>query len=234
MPNIIRIRNLVKEADLSGVTFPIDKQTYTENAKRIDISDLKDYILSGFTGGNSGGTSGTSGVDGIDGQDGDTGTSGTSGQSPCLVLTSNSIRIIIIAATTTTTTTLATTTTTTTATPVTTTTTTVAPVTTTTTTAATTTTTTTAGTTTTTTTAATTTTTTLATYYFRAREYSCDVCTPISGEVEYWSHSDLVTGYYSFSGIGGYQITSYGGTGSGFEFPCELCSYTSDCPCPAP
>ena len=44
MPNIVRIRNLVKETNLSGVTFPVDKQSYTDQAKRIDISDLKDYI----------------------------------------------------------------------------------------------------------------------------------------------------------------------------------------------
>ena len=155
MPNIIRIRNLEKETNLSGVTFPIDKQGYIENGKRIDISDLKEYILSGFTGGgNTGGTSGTSGHDGLDGIDGIDGTSGTSGLSPCLELISNTIRIVIISTTTTTaaptTTTTAAPTTTTTAAP--TTTTTAAPTTTTTTAAPTTTTTTEAPTTTTTTT----------------------------------------------------------------------------------
>jgi len=158
MPNIIRIRNLVKETNLSGVTFPIDKQDYTENAKRIDIADLKEFILSGFTGGNTGGTSGTSGVDGLDGIDG---TSGTDGQSPCLELTSNTITIVIISGTTTTTTTVPITTTTTVE-PTTTTTTTSEPTTTTTTTSepTTTTTTTTAESTTTTTSEPTTTTTT--------------------------------------------------------------------------
>lgn len=50
MPNIIRIRNLDPETELSGVTFPVDKNSYTENAKQISISDLKKYILSGVTG----------------------------------------------------------------------------------------------------------------------------------------------------------------------------------------
>ena len=106
MPNIIRIRNLELETNLSGITFPIDKDSYLSNAKRIDISDLKTYILSGFTGGST----------------------------PCTVLTSNSITISIIAGTTTTTTISPTTTTTTIS--ATTTTTTTSPTTTTTTTAA--------------------------------------------------------------------------------------------------
>jgi len=51
MPNIIRIRNLQQETNLtSGVTFPVDNDSYTENAKRINILDLKNYILSGVTG----------------------------------------------------------------------------------------------------------------------------------------------------------------------------------------
>ena len=50
MPNIIRIRNLQVETELSGVTFPVDKQSYSETAKQINILDLKNYILSGVTG----------------------------------------------------------------------------------------------------------------------------------------------------------------------------------------
>ena len=167
MPSIIRIRNLVKETDanfISGVTFPIDHNDYVDNAKRIDISDLKNYILSGFTGGGTTGTtSGTSGINGVDGVDG---IDGTSGISPCLTLTSNSIKIVIITGTTTTTTTTTTPapTTTTTTTPAGTTTTTTTPgsttTTSTTTPGSTTTTTTTSSTTTTTTTSTTTTTTT--------------------------------------------------------------------------
>lgn len=111
MPNIIRIRNLELETNLSGITFPIDKDSYLSNAKRIDISDLKTYILSGFTGTSSGST-------------------------PCTVLTSNSITISIIAGTTTTTTTTSSPTTTTTTISPTTTTTTTSPTTTTTTTLA--------------------------------------------------------------------------------------------------
>ena len=52
MPNIIRIRNLNRETNLtSGVTFPVDNDSYTENAKRVNINDLKNYILLGATGG---------------------------------------------------------------------------------------------------------------------------------------------------------------------------------------
>ena len=51
MPNIIRIINLQLDTDLSGATFPVDKLSYTENAKRVNILDLKNYILSGVTGG---------------------------------------------------------------------------------------------------------------------------------------------------------------------------------------
>jgi len=50
MPNIIRIINLQLDTDLSGATFPVDKLSYTENAKRVNILDLKNYILSGVTG----------------------------------------------------------------------------------------------------------------------------------------------------------------------------------------
>ncbi|MCK9417399.1 hypothetical protein M0Q97_12235, partial [Candidatus Dojkabacteria bacterium] len=142
MPNIIRIRDLINETDLNGVIIPIDKTGYTYNAQQINILDLKDFILSGFTGGTSGGGSGTSGTSGVDGLDGEDGTT------PCISVNSNIITIAVM----TTTTTVAPVTTTTTVAPVTTTTT-VAPVTTTTTVApVTTTTTTTVGTTTTTTT----------------------------------------------------------------------------------
>jgi len=86
MANIIRIRNLEQELDFSGVTFPIDKDSYTSVAKRVSGDDLKEWILSGFTGSSgsgSSGTSGTSGNDGLDGIDGtgSVGSSGTSGTS---------------------------------------------------------------------------------------------------------------------------------------------------------
>lgn len=84
--DIIRIRNLVKEIDLNGIIFPVDKQEYLADARYIGIDDLKDWILSGYTASVTGGTSGTSGVDGIDGIDGET---------PCETLYSNVIRIII-------------------------------------------------------------------------------------------------------------------------------------------
>ena len=87
MPNIIRIRNLVKEINLGGIIFPVDKTSYLANVQQVGIDDLKDYILSGYTaGGVTGGTSGTSGIDGIDGIDGTT---------PCQLLYSNVIRIVI-------------------------------------------------------------------------------------------------------------------------------------------
>ena len=205
MPNIVRIRSLVKESNfsvISGVTFPVDHQNYDQNAKRLDMADLKKYILSGFTGG--GGTNGTSGTDGqsgIPGIDGTDGTSGTDGDSPCIELISNSIRIVIVAATTTTTTTPAATTTTTTTSATTTTTTTESTTTTTTTEATTTTTTTEATTTTTTTEATTTTTTTEATTtttttteatttttttpdpynYYNVKIYDCSACGVLEG-----------------------------------------------------
>lgn len=87
MPNIIRIRDLINETDLNGVIIPIDKTGYTYNAQQINILDLKEFILSGFTGGTGGsGTSGTSGVDGLDGEDGTT---------PCVSVNSNIITIIV-------------------------------------------------------------------------------------------------------------------------------------------
>lgn len=85
MPNIIRIRNLVQEFDLNDIILPIDKNTYTENAKRISGQNLKEWILSGFTG-TSGGSNGTSGTDG---------TSGSSGIG-CPTYLSNVIEIKII------------------------------------------------------------------------------------------------------------------------------------------
>ena len=84
--DIIRIRNLVKEINLEGVIFPIDKQEYLSDARQIGINDLKDWILSGYTSSVTGGTSGTSGEDGIDGIDGTT---------PCVTLKSNVINIVI-------------------------------------------------------------------------------------------------------------------------------------------
>lgn len=45
MPNIIRIRDLELELDLSGVTIPADKEIYTSNAKRITIDDICDYCI---------------------------------------------------------------------------------------------------------------------------------------------------------------------------------------------
>ena len=92
MPNIIRIRSLENEKDLNGIIIPVDKSGYTHNAKQVDIVDLKNFILSGFTGGTNIGTSGTSGVDGLDGVDGVDGTSGTT---PCKEILSNSITIIV-------------------------------------------------------------------------------------------------------------------------------------------
>lgn len=91
MPNIIRIRNLEEEFNLDDIIIPVDKDDYTEVGKQVSVSNLKDWILSGFTGGTMG-SSGTSGLDGIDGIDG---TNGTSGTSPCTVLQSNSITIIV-------------------------------------------------------------------------------------------------------------------------------------------
>ena len=80
MPQIIRIRDLVNEPNLSGVTFPIDKSEYFENARQVGIFDLKEFVLSGFTGNVlTGMTSGTSGVDGFDGDPGTSGTSGING-----------------------------------------------------------------------------------------------------------------------------------------------------------
>jgi len=146
MPNIIRIRNLENEININGgLIFPVDysgdtsNQGYTSNIKRIDLSQIKEYVLFDYTGS----TSGTSGTSGKDGSSGIPGINGTSGISPCHDYQSNTIIISLIVAPTTTTTTIAPTTTTTTIAPTTTTTTTVAPTTTTTTIAPTTTTTTT-------------------------------------------------------------------------------------------
>ena len=87
MPNIIRIRKLVEETNLDEIIFPVDKVTYLDDAHRIGIDDLKEYILSGYTGGSStGGTNGTSGIDGVD---------GTSGSSPCTEVISNVIKIVV-------------------------------------------------------------------------------------------------------------------------------------------
>jgi hypothetical protein len=92
MPNIIRIRNLEQELNLNGAIFPIDNSGYTSVGKQVSILDIKNYILSGFTGGTSGG-SGTSGTSGVDGILGINGTSGTSGTTPCFELESNHIVI---------------------------------------------------------------------------------------------------------------------------------------------
>lgn len=85
--NIIRIRDLDNETNLNGAIFPIDNTGYTYNVRQASILDLKEYILSGFTGGTGAGSSGTSGIDGVDGVDGTT---------PCVTLISNSIRIVIL------------------------------------------------------------------------------------------------------------------------------------------
>lgn len=95
MPNIIRIRNLEQETNLNGAIFPIDKNGYTGDAKQVSILDVKEFVLSGFTGVTDG-TSGTSGLDGIVGQDGVSGTSGTCGTTPCFEVDSNHIKISII------------------------------------------------------------------------------------------------------------------------------------------
>ena len=46
---IIRIRDLVLEHDLNNIWFPIDKDTYSSNAKKISINDLITIVLSGST-----------------------------------------------------------------------------------------------------------------------------------------------------------------------------------------
>ena len=93
MSNIIRIRNLDNEPNVNGeLIFPVDysgnttNQGYTSNAKQINLDQVKDYILSNYTGT----TSGTSGVNGSSGLNG---TDGTSGISPCYGYQSNSIKI---------------------------------------------------------------------------------------------------------------------------------------------
>jgi hypothetical protein len=50
MAILIRIKNLDRERDLNNVIIPVDKQIYLENAKKVSISDLTDFVLSGFTG----------------------------------------------------------------------------------------------------------------------------------------------------------------------------------------
>ena len=88
MPDIIRIRNLVSETNLDDIVFSVDKQTYLDDAHQIGIDDLKEWILSGYTGGGggTGTTSGTSGIDGVD---------GTSGITPILEIPSNAIIVIV-------------------------------------------------------------------------------------------------------------------------------------------
>lgn len=87
MANIIRIKDLDKETNLNGAIFPIDNTGYTYKVRQTSILDLKEYILSGFTGGTGAGSSGTSGIDGVDGVDGTT---------PCITITSNSIKIVVL------------------------------------------------------------------------------------------------------------------------------------------
>jgi hypothetical protein len=83
MPDIIRIRNLDREYNnIQDVLIPVDKNSASyDRAKIITATDLKEWILSGYTGG--GGTGSTAG------------TSGTSGTSPCITIQSNSITIHI-------------------------------------------------------------------------------------------------------------------------------------------
>ena len=50
MANIIRIRDLVEETNLTDVIIPVDKVSYLDNARRISISGLTEYVLSGLTG----------------------------------------------------------------------------------------------------------------------------------------------------------------------------------------
>ena len=50
MANLVRIRSLDQEHDLKNVIIPVDKKSYLDNAKRISISGLTDFIMSGFTG----------------------------------------------------------------------------------------------------------------------------------------------------------------------------------------
>lgn len=91
MPNIIRIRNLQPETDINDIIIPVDKaRPEYDQVRRVSANDLKEWILSGFTGGGGSTTSGTSGTSGIQGID------GTSGTSPCLVLDSNVITIQIV------------------------------------------------------------------------------------------------------------------------------------------
>lgn len=86
MANVIRIRSLKLEKDLNNILIPVDKDEYGTNAKKINILDLKSWILSGFTGGSN---------------------------TSCTGITSNVIKVIVTGTTTTTTTTSTSTTTTT-------------------------------------------------------------------------------------------------------------------------
>lgn len=49
MPNIIRIKNLEKETNLTGAIFPIDKNTYHSIVKQVSFEDLKLWLFSGYT-----------------------------------------------------------------------------------------------------------------------------------------------------------------------------------------
>ena len=96
MPNIIRIRNLDKETNITGgLIFPVDysgdtlNQGYTSNIKRIDLAQIKDFVLFDYTGS----TSGTDGTSGVDGSSGVHGSNGSSGISPCHAYQSNTIII---------------------------------------------------------------------------------------------------------------------------------------------
>jgi len=99
MPNIIRIRNLDTENNITGgLIFPVDysgdtsNQGYTSNIKQINLDQIKNFALSNYTGA----TSGTSGTSGFNGSSGNNGTSGSSGISPCHGYQSN---IIVISTT---------------------------------------------------------------------------------------------------------------------------------------
>jgi hypothetical protein len=54
MPDIIRIRNLDPEYNIQDVLIPVDKNSASyDRAKIITATDLKEWILSGYTGGGS-------------------------------------------------------------------------------------------------------------------------------------------------------------------------------------
>jgi len=50
MANIIRIRNLDKELKINNILVPVDKDSYISDSKYITILDLKNWVLSGYTG----------------------------------------------------------------------------------------------------------------------------------------------------------------------------------------